>query len=370
MEDEITVKKYRSKKEALILDLIKKYPLYSVDKLKEEFPEISRHAIQRILEKNNLSTVGKRMVFAEEKNEKPFERFPRKTLSKLLEKKDLFFNKFGDFFELISARQKLSWSWLAILGILMIVSWWAGSFVFAKPPEISLEKPEVGFTNEGEKLFVSGKIFPINSQVNVNGSRVSLNGDGSFTAIVNIPLSESELEVEAVNKGKKAKVLRLVNRVATKEELQTQAEEEEKRKLEAADKMAELERNVNDLLAAKNATSETKGFLKIINNRVQEKLGFASVVGEVVNLGQQAVSWVMITASFLDQDSREIDRKSGFATDFGEVIKPGETVSFETQSTTKKFDHYSLAISWEEGAAAGIATEAAEKITPTEEPKE
>jgi len=60
------VQDYQSKKEYLVLSMVRKYPLYSLNKLAEELPEISRHSIQRILEKNNLSTVEKRLAFTAE----------------------------------------------------------------------------------------------------------------------------------------------------------------------------------------------------------------------------------------------------------------------------------------------------------------
>lgn len=364
-----TVKGYQGKREYLVLSMVKKYPLYSLNKLAEELPEISRHSIQRILEKNDLSTVEKRLVFSEEKR-MDFSLFFKKLKTTVL---GLFSLKQFDFEELKNLPQVLReepqprWQLarkIVILGVLVITLWQAASFVLANPPGISLEQPGMDFTNQGEKLFVSGRVIPASSRITVNGKEVSLNGDGSFTAVINIPPGESILEVEAVNKRKKSRMLRLVNRVPTQEELQAQKEEEAKKKLEGADKAAELERMVKDLIAAKSAVMSPeggkKGLLRILNNQIKGEIGFSSVIGEVVNLGQEAVSWVMITANFFDETGKAMDTKYGFATDFGQVIKPGEKTKFETQATMKEFDHYSLELSWEEGAVAGIATESGE----------
>ena len=375
MAEKKMVKDYQGKREYLVLSMVKKYPLYSLNKLAEELPEISRHSIQRILERNDLSTIEKRLAFSEEKR-MDFSLFLKKlktTVLGLFSLKQFDFEKLKNLPQVLREEPQPQWQLvrnIIILGLLVIIIWQAASFVLAKSPDISLEQPGAGFTNEGEKLFVSGRIIPTSSRITVNGKEVSLNGDGTFTAAVNIPLGESSLEVEAVNKRKKSRMLRLVNRVPTQEELQTQEETEAKKKLKAADKAAELERTVNDLMAAKSAVmnpeSGRKGLLRVLNNHIEEEAGFSSVIGEVVNLGEEAVSWVMITAKFFNENGGAVDTKKGFATDFSEVIKPGERAEFETQATIKEFDYYSLELSWEEGAVAGIATEGAELKETTE----
>lgn len=369
------VKDYQSKREYLVLSLVRRYPLYSLNKLAEELPGISRHSIQRILERNDLSTVEKRLAFsAEQKSGLSVAIEKLKRGLSFFEYKRLNLAELTKLSKRFQLEPRLNWRLVrnfAILAALVFVLWQGTSFVLAKPPEIRLERPEMGFVNEGERLFVIGKVIPARSRVTANGNEVSLNGDGSFTAVVNIPMGESILEVGAVRKRKVAKVLRLVKRVPTQEELQAQKEEEAVKKQKAADRAAELERTVNDLMAAKQAVmkpgSAPEALLKVLNNKVKKEAGFASVVGEVVNLGSQPVSWVMITARFFDQTGKGVDTKYGFATDFDEVLKPREKAEFETQVTLKEFDHYSLELSWEKAEVAGIATEAAERTTESEE---
>lgn len=354
------VKDYQGKREYLVLSMIKKYPLYSIDKLHGEMPNISRHSIQRILEKHNLSRVEQRLDFAKENRGRFLPVFKKIKTEVLDFLKEFSFERVKNFLE---EKPKLNWQLVRnlVIFLVLILTFWQGiSFVLAKPPDITLEQPPAGFTNQGEKLFVIGKVVPPRSRVTVNGNKVFLNGDGSFTAAVNIPLGESALEIEAVYKKKEAKVLRLVKRIPTQEELQTQEEEEARKKLETVDKMAELDRRVKDLVAAKSAMGAEggkKGFLRIINNQVKEEGSFASIVGEVANLGEEPASWVMITAKFFNETGNMVDSKYGFATDFGKVIKPKERAEFETQATTLKFDYYSLELSWEEEAVAGEATE-------------
>lgn len=356
--------KNKSKKEYLVLSMVKKYPLYSVNKLAEELPGISRHSIQRILEKNNLSTAEQRLDFAEENKGKFLSIFKKIKTGIFDFLKEFSFEGAKNFFE---RKPRFNWSLLrnlVILLILVLISWQGISFVLAKPPEITLEQPPVGFINQGEKLFVIGRVIPPGSRVTVNGNGVSLNGDGSFTAVVPIPVGESILKVEAVSKRKKAQVLRMASRTLTEAEQQTQEERQAEKRKEAMDEAAAIDRKVKDLLAAKGANAGQKqGILRVLNSQINQQSGFSSVVGEVFNQGEAEVSWVMITARFYDPAGREIDTKYGFATDFGEVIKPGQIAKFETQATQKEFDHYSLEVSWEEPTVAGVAAEGEEKAT-------
>ncbi|MDP3954898.1 MAG: FxLYD domain-containing protein [bacterium] len=357
MSDEDMVKDYQADRGYLVLNLVKKYPLYSLDKLAAELPDISRHSIQRILEKNDLSTVEKRLAFAAGNTEAATKSLPLRPLELLahftsplkLDNLNIPWKKWES--------QPKNWRKIAMAMIVGLLFWQGSSFVLAKPPTIRLEKPEADVVNEGEKLFVSGKVVPVTSKVLVSGKEVLLNGDGSFTAVIEVPAGESTLEVEAIHKFKKAKLVRLINRQLSQAEIQAQELEEAKKKTEAVDRLATLDRKVNDLLAVKSASSSQASLIKVINSRILEESGFSQVAGEVTNLGQEEVRGVMVTVTFVDKQGATVDTKYGFATGFGETIKPGSTAKFETQATTKPFDRYSLAISWDEGAVAGAAVQ-------------
>jgi len=333
-----TVKDYQPDREYLVLSLVKKYPLYSLDKLVRELPDISRHSIQLILEKNGLSTVQKRIAYSQEKGHSLSLLEPVKRLRRLLEVKRMSFRKIG------------------VLVILLFTFWLAVTLIMSKPPTIVIEQPSPDFVNEGEKLFVAGKVIPVGSKVKVNGQEVLLNGDGSFTVIVSIPIEESILGVEATSWFKRAKLVRLVSRRLTEAETQVKQEEEDKKTQEAVDRLATLDRTVNDLLAVKNAsTGQQKNLVKILTSQIKEEANFSQVVGELTNLGPEEVSWVMITVNFLDKSGGLVDKKFGFATSFGQTLKVNETAQFETQATTRPFSTYSLELSWQEGVVAGTS---------------
>ncbi len=368
------IKKYQEEKENQVLAAVKKYPLYSLDKLKKELPDISRHSIQNILEDKHLSTVADRLNFANKKDINPIEEANVQVInSPVIEKiegnKTIKFSLPNPLTKISLLPRRAVKISLALIFI-AIIFWQGIAFVFAQTPAITIDQPTESFRNEGQKLFVRGKVTPSASKVTVNGTVLALNGDGSFTGTVDIPMGQSILKFEANYHFKKAQFVRIINRVLTKEEIEAQSLEEAKKKEQVIDKVAELDRGVNDILAAKTAN---KGQVKIINNHVKTEGGFSSVVGEVTNLGQKDVSWVMITANFYNQNGAIVDTKYGFATGFGEVIKPQGTAKFETQATNKIFDYYNLSVGWEEGAVAGVSTGATEatpstKASPTPKP--
>ncbi|MFC1727419.1 FxLYD domain-containing protein [Patescibacteria group bacterium] len=354
----------KPEKKQVVLDMVRKYPLYSVDKLAEGLPEISRHSIQRILEKTNLSTAEKRLQFSTVKRDQssfqPSKIVQKNRFSKLLGLRLVLIKGVVSLFKKRpSFNHKFAFVFSGSLAIGLIV-WGVSAFGFSDSPKISLEKPGLEYSQEGKKLFVIGQVLPTSSKVFVNSQAVSLNGDGTFTSVIEVPLGESLVEVKAKYRGKESQLLRLVEREPSEEELKAQENEESQKRLAAANEAAETERKVNDLLAARRTVAgedQEESFLRISNNQAKENEGFWSIEGEVVNLGEESVNWVMVTVSFLDKSGSVIDTKYGFATDFEESLKPGERTDFETQPTQKEFDHYRLELSWEKENSADVAGE-------------
>ncbi len=351
MTNSSEVKDYQGKREYLVLSLVRKYPVYSLDRLLGELPGISRHSIQIILEKNNLSTVAQRLAFTKKSS------FNFSLSFKPLNRLKNFLSILGQWRHWSFKGSLYFWGTLLVLAVLLVAFWQAVVFASAKTPVIALNQPVPEFENHGAKLYVEGQVKPVGSQVKVNGNQVSVAGDGNFTAVVEIPLGESVLGVDASYRGKQMSFVRLVTRLMTDEEQSKQQEEAEAKRQEGLDWVASTEKNVNDLLAAKNASSgQQQNILRVLNSHLQEISGFTNVVGEVMNMGQSELSWVMITVSFFDEQGNLVDTKYGFATDFNQVIKPGQTAKFETQATNRAFNHYSLGLSWQEAAVAGVAT--------------
>ncbi len=367
-------------REDVVLELVKKYPLYSLNKLKGQLPSISRHSIQRILEKHKLSTIEKRLAFAASNSVSPLppEASDKEKASEIKIKKlrlplgnYLHSGLFKGLPSKLHPQRVKDWHLkksLVFLPVIIFMGWFGYGYVMAKAPEINLETPIVNSSNQGEKLFVSGKVIPADSEVRVNGSKALINGNGNFTALIKIPMGQSALDITARNRGKEAKLLRVITRVMTKEEKDLALSSEERKRKEAEDKAAKIDRTINDLLAAKNATISKKGLLKIINNRVREEMGINTLIGEVINTGAQDVRNIMITVNFYSKTGELIDVKYGFA-GMGQTLKPGDRTDFEAQSIRKDFDYYSLNIDWdEEPTVAGVATSAAQPQITTPAP--
>lgn len=336
------VKDYQNK-EKLVLEAVEKFPLYSLNNLQKELPMVSRTSIQRILEKNDLSTVPKRLEFAKERVRLKQKDNSLNLLEKIITitsnvKIHTRLKKEPDF-----RKRFIKFSSAGIMVGLLFTN--GAGFLFAQDPEIYLKQPGDEISKSvGEKIYVLGKVLPKDSVVTVNGEKTFKNGDGTFTAVIEVPAGESTLKIEAYNKLRKSELLKLVSRKKTQEELDKEKKEEAEEKQKTVDKSTQVDRQINDLLAVKNISDANLG-IKILNNKIKEEMGLFRVVGEISNAGSMDLEYVMITARFLDKQGIELDSKFGFA-NMGKKIKPGETFNFETQSTAKAFDSYRLDVDW------------------------
>lgn len=368
------VKDYQNDKKEAVLSLVKKYPLYSINKLSQEFPHISRRSIQRILEENNLSTVAKRLAFTGLVGKEPVLDAVSQSVEKILEPK---FKKLPKFLKLNSLASVISVYgrklmnktllrkinkryFIVFTGIVFIILVLSAT-VFADTPEITINEPSKNTEISSEKLFISGKVNPKGSLVVVNGKKALLNGNGGFTGVIKLPAGENELKVEASYMGKKSQVVMLVKRNKTKEELLLEEKAQDVKKKEFMDKSAKLEQAINDILAVRNVTEDKKKNVKILNNHIKEEFETFRIEGEVMNVGDIELNSLMITAMFLDTNGGVVDTKYGIV-NMGKPIKPKERASFETQGTVKKFDAYKLDIDWLDLDVAGIATDSAKTI--------
>jgi hypothetical protein len=354
---------YVDASDKIVLDLIKKYPIYSVEQLHQRLPLISREKIQAILEKNHLSRIDQRFEYAREV--KGEERITLSQAKKPSPKMEEFRNRLVRLRQYWQNRQPGGLG-KTLKTILLIGGWLTagGIFIYSginqlkadKVPYIELQTPENNQILKGEGLFVSGKVMPVGVVVTINDQAAYLNGDGSFTALVKLPEGQSVLKVKAVKGHQVAEVIRLVERQLTKDEIQAKQKQTE-------EKQARLNNTVNDILAAAKVNDNQKN-LKVINNRLVKEGDFTRIVGEVVNHSTLPVNGVTITAYFWDQSGNIIDTKYGFTQKLQADLMPEETATFETQPTLLSFTNYRLEINYNEGLVAGTATDSAAITRP------
>ena len=199
---------------------------------------------------------------------------------------------------------------------------------FAQTPIIKIDKPSPGELIRNESLYVSGRVEPVNAQITVNGKKAAINGDGTFTAVVEIPTGEFTLEVSARYWFKEARVLVAVRRVLSQSELLRRKKNEE-----TLENLYEIERESHIRITEENLVVEGRN---------------AKVVGEVTNFSQKNIFDIQITATFLNTDGATVDTKYGEGTGFSEVLAPGESAQFETTRTPSDFITYKLDLGWEE----------------------
>ncbi|MBI2595309.1 hypothetical protein HYW46_01065 [Candidatus Daviesbacteria bacterium] len=262
----------------------------------------------------------------------------------------------------------------AILGLL--VSYLTYTYVTSPNPTITLQVPAGDQEVKSENLFVKGIVAPIGSKVRVNGQEVAENGDGTFTTVINIPEGKSTLKIEANYRGKNAEVIHLINRLLTEEEQKTKDEQKRRAQLKDKEDVLGIDQKIDELIVAYNNKTGSD-IVRVLDHKVNEKAGFRSVSGEVINGAKEDVYWVKVTANFYDEHDSLVDTKIGFAVALDQYLKPGDKGTFDSQSTSKEFSYYKLSVEWKKGSDLGgaqsqeeaeAATKSAEK-TPQPSPK-
>lgn len=212
-------------------------------------------------------------------------------------------------------------------------------------PSITLFTPKENEEILNDDLYIRGLVSPLGSKVLVNDQKVSLNGDGTFTAILKIGEGKTTLHLTAERRGKKAEVLRLIKRVLSVDEQRLKQEAQAKEQADARARVAGHDQEIAQVEAAYTQREAKK--VRVVEHALKEEYGLKRVVGNVANDTDRPAYWVKVTATFLDQQGKTVDTKLAFVTSFEKFIKPGEMAAFETQTTQTQFDHYQLEVTSE-----------------------
>ncbi|MBI2011726.1 PAAR domain-containing protein [Candidatus Daviesbacteria bacterium] len=262
------------------------------------------------------------------------------------------------------SRKKIFFLILIFLLLLLFYGFYK-YYISSPSPTLTLEIPTEAIV--GDKLFVKGIVIPASSSVEVNGQPVAKNGDGSFTAIITIPQGKSVVEVTATYRTKNSQLQQLVERGLTEEEALKKKEKEDLAKIKERQEVANSDQKIQEILGAYSATIEPQS-VRVINHELKTKAGLKKVVGEVMNTVPEKVYWVKITASFFDSTDNVVDTKVGFAAQFDKSIPSFEIAKFETESTSKEFSYYKLAVEWRTSSSLTESPEASASAKPSASP--
>lgn len=100
---------------------------------------------------------------------------------------------------------------------------------------------------------------------------------------------------------------------------------------------------------AATAEPKSKADVSVVSSKQKtSSYGSISIVGEVVNNGNDVANYVKITATFYDANNEVVDTNFTYAGDTANTgLQKGKTAPFEINLLDKtKFDHYKLDVSW------------------------
>jgi hypothetical protein len=94
----------------------------------------------------------------------------------------------------------------------------------------------------------------------------------------------------------------------------------------------------------------SKAAVSVVSSKQKNtSYGSVSIVGEVINNGEDAANYVKVTATFYDTNNEVVDTSFTYAGDTADTgLQKSKTAPFEIHLLNKtKFDHYKLDVSWD-----------------------
>lgn len=238
---------------------------------------------------------------------------------------------------------------IAVVAVLGLLSTFANQRINSDHPIITVDSPDENSEISSSKVFIKGRVEPANSKILISEtSEVFRNGDGTFTALVNLKEGENVLNIEAKNFSKKSSVIRLVKRVLSDEEIAKKEEEEAKLSTEKqkSDQLSSLSRGFGSVASANSSDGTSR--VVLANVQLLTDLSPTRIVGEVVNQLQVPITNVKVSVLFVNNQGNPIDLSSDFVPING-TMAPGQKLPFEVRTLKRQgeFTNYSFEVTWE-----------------------
>jgi len=217
-------------------------------------------------------------------------------------------------------------------------------------PIITLENPEEDAQITDDKVLVKGKVEPSNSEIKINDTQtVHRNGDGTFTALVNLKEGENVLSIEAKKFSKKSSIIRLVQRELSQAELSKKQEEDQKLadETQKEQQLSKLTQGFGSV--AGTNSSDGKSGVVLANVQLLSDLSPVRIIGEAVNQLNRPVSNVRVSALFKDSQGKVVDLVSDFVPINDGLMDIGQKLPFELRTIKKSsvISTYDFEVTWE-----------------------
>lgn len=241
---------------------------------------------------------------------------------------------------------------LALAGIL----YYFNQYSSATSPIISMSFPKEQSMIAEKQIYIKGKVIPAGSDVNINDHEVARNGNGEFTAMVDLPLGKSTITINSSFHGKKSNYLFPIERkmsIVEEKEIQqkiaTNKILEDKKvmgiKTQVEDKVNVLQGdNIQKLLVISDKNILASGYQK-------------KIVGKILNSSSGNAYDVKVIATFYDTNGEIVDIKQGIAVEGATPLISRQSIAFATDPTSKSFSTYDLSLSAQNQASSSAGVQ-------------
>lgn len=222
--------------------------------------------------------------------------------------------------------------------LVMIAS---GKHKDTRAPTITVVTPVEKSLISDKQLFVRGKVWPGDAEITVNGIQVAKNGNGEFTAVIDVPVGKSILKFSSNLNGKKSSMIMPVERKRGPEEELAYQQQRARDQALSDQKVAGLR---DEVINKVNKLQDVQSMIKITSQQVATIGAQRKVTGTLFNSGTANAFGVTAIVTFYDTAHSIVDIQQVKIVNGSTPMSAGQSLPFATQLTTKIFSTFEIAV--------------------------
>ncbi|HUQ85062.1 MAG TPA: hypothetical protein VM077_01955 [Candidatus Limnocylindrales bacterium] len=231
-----------------------------------------------------------------------------------------------------------------------------------KAPVITITTPIEKNLITDQQVYVRGKVWPSDAKLRVsNKAEIAQNGNGEFTAMVNVPVGKSVLKFFSSYRGKESSMIFPIERRRSPVEELAYQQQLERDKVLGDQKVAGLK---NEVMNRVNKLQDVQSMIKVTEQKVATIGAQRKVTGTLTNSGPSNAYGVTALVTFFDSTRSVVDVQEAKVVEGATPMQPGQSLPFSTLPSAKVFASFDVAVRASAQPTAS-SDEDGNTITPT-----
>jgi hypothetical protein len=235
-----------------------------------------------------------------------------------------------------------------------------GKHEIAKAPVITVTTPVEKSLVTDKQLYVRGKVWPADSDVTVNNTAVARNGNGEFTAMIDIPVGQSILKFSSTLNGKVSSLIMPIERKRSPEEEMAYEQQQARDQALSDQKVAGLK---DEVVNKVNKLQDVQSMIKITSQQVATIGAQRKITGTLLNSGTNPAYGVTAIITLYDTSHAVVDIQQVKVVTGSSPMTAGQSLPFATLLSSKIFTTFDVTVT--ASAQPTTADEAGSGLTPT-----